>query len=322
MMMPELAQTLMQCERVAIIAHVLPDGDALGSALAARNALLKLHKQAVVVCEHTPAMMYAFMPGIETVITPENLPFEPDCALLVDVASPDRAGTAMPISTNAPVRLMIDHHTTNHGFSGLGVVEPKASSTGEMILRLLDEMQVPLDDELAILLYTAISTDTGNFSFSNTTPEAMRAVARCLEAGLDIDEYNRRLFRCRSVARTRMLGIGLSRMELTLNGRIAYIRLTRDMFLANDAKHEDTEGLVNYLAEMEGVEACFLAEQRWEETKISIRSSGKVDVGQLAQSMGGGGHERAAGMTLAMPLDGATYKVLDALTRALNGDDQ
>ncbi len=314
---PELANALLACERVAIIPHISPDGDALGSALSVRHALVKLGKQAAVVCDDAPPRMYTFLPGIGSVVTPERLSFVPDGALLVDVSSKDRAGRSLDVSRQAATRLLIDHHATTDGFTGLSVIKAGASSTGELILALIDALSVPLDADLAVLLYAAIATDTGNFSFSNTTPEAMRAVARLLEAGLNIDECNRKLFRLRSVSRTRLIGEGLSRMEFAAAGRIAYIQLTDEVFEACAATHEDTEGLVNYLNEMEGVEVCFLVEQRGQDSKASLRSNGKIDVAQIARAMGGGGHERAAGVTLKMPHEAASVRLVDVLTRAL-----
>ncbi len=315
--MTKLANKLLDCERIIIIGHVSPDGDALGSALAIRRALLSLGKQAAAVFQDPVPRMYDFLPDARTVLTPENLAFEPDCALFVDVAAGDRAGTALDITERLPCRLLLDHHATNVGFQGLAVIDKDASSTGELALELIDALGASLDRETALLLYVAIATDTGNFSFSNTTPACMRAVARCLEAGLAIDEVSRRLFRLRSVPRTQLIGDALSSMARLDDGRIAYACLSREQIDYRHARDEDTEGLVNFLTDMEGVEACFLAKENGEGIKISLRSNGQIDVAQVAQSMGGGGHARAAGVTLSMPLESAALKVLDALRRGL-----
>lgn len=317
MRMPELAEALKFSDDIIIIPHISPDGDALGSTLAMSRALLSMGKRARVVCDELTPRMYAFLPGAGDVIHPEQLDFVPRCALLMDVASSDRAGRTLALTYQAKTRLLVDHHETNQGFEGIAVVRPNASSTGEMTLDLLDELGVQLDEELSVLLYTAISTDTGNLSFNNTTPEALRAVARCIEAGLDIDEYNRRLFRLRSMPRTKLIGAGLSTLQTASGGRIAYAFVSKKAFSDCNAQHEDTEGLVNYLNEMEGVEVCFLAEERVDEVKFSLRSNGLVDVAQIAGSIGGGGHVRAAGLSLKMPLNAAMYKVLDMLNRAL-----
>ncbi len=315
--MKKLASKLLCSDKIIIIGHVSPDGDALGSALAIRRVLLTLGKQACVVCQDPVPRMYDFLPGARTVTAPDALPFDPDCALFVDVAAGDRAGAALDVTEHLANRLLLDHHATNVGFDGIAVIDKDASSTGELAVELIDALGVSIDAETALLLYVAIATDTGNFCFSNTTPAAMRAVARCIETGLHIDEVSRRLFRLRSVPRTQLIGIGISNMVRLDDDRIAYACLSHADIEGCHAQDEDTEGLVNFLADMEGVEACFLAKENGEGIKVSLRANGGIDVAQVAASMGGGGHERAAGVTLQMTLEAAALKVLDALRRGL-----
>ena len=315
--MNHLARALLSHERIAVITHVSPDGDTLGSALAIRRALLSLGKRAIVVCQDKMPEMYRFMPDADGVLLPDAVPFAPDCAMFVDVAAPERAGTALALALSAPCQLLLDHHETNVGFVPDFVVDGGASSVGELAVELIDTLGVPLDAQMATQIFIAIATDTGNFGFSCTTPAAMRTVARCLEAGLEIDEISRRLFRLRTVPRTRLIGTGLSAMERHHDGQIAITKLTREMLANCGALPEDTEGLINYLNEMEGVEACCLAVERENGTKCSLRSSGKVDVGAVAFAFGGGGHKVAAGVTIALPIDEAADKLLDALRQTI-----
>ena len=315
--MKKLADALRHHRDIMLIAHISPDGDALGTTLATRHALTQLGKRAVVVCEDPVPSMYDFMPGADSVVAPDQLPFVPDCALFMDVSSPDRAGRALAFVQQCDCILVLDHHATNEGFGTINVIDGMASSTGELALNLIDELGVSIDKDIATLLYTAISTDTGNFSFSYTTPAALRAVARCLEAGLNIDECSRRLFRLRSVPRTKLLGAGLSAMRCAEDGKIAYICVTEKMMADCGAASDDNEGLVNFPNETEGVQVGFLATERGSETKISLRSSGAINVAQIAFSMGGGGHERAAGLSLHMPIDQAVEKMIAVLRTAL-----
>ena len=317
MRMKHIAAALMDHECIAILCHVSPDGDTLGSALAIRRALISLGRAAVVVCQDEVPQMYRFMPDAETVMGPDSLPFVPDCALFVDIAAADRAGTALPVGMSAPCKVLLDHHATNEGFVPIHFVDGDASSVGELSLELIDQLGVALDLEMAVQIYVAIASDTGNFGFSYTTPAALRAVARCIEAGLEIDEVSRRLFRLRTVSRTRLIGVGLSLMERYDGGRIAGTTLTQAAMDSVNATSEATEGLVNYLNEMEGVMACFLATERGIQTKVSLRSGDDVDVGEVAFALGGGGHARAAGVTIPLPPDEAVAVVLEALRRAM-----
>lgn len=315
----ELARWLLSRDDIAVIPHVSPDGDALGSGLAIARALSLLNKRARVVCVDDVPAMYRFLPGAASVAKPEDLDFQPKCLLFEDVAALDRAGDGCLLSARVREQALIDHHETNAGFCPLSVVNGKAAATGEMVVALLDEMGVPLDTALATCLYTAIATDTGNFSFANTTPGALRGVARLIEAGLHISEVNRALFRQRSLARTRLLGAALSAIEMAAGGRVAMVRVTRGMFERCGAAHPDTECIVNYLDEIEGVRAAILAEEKDAHvTKFSLRSGGAVDVSEIARSFGGGGHQGAAGMTLELPIDDAAPIALRAVLSALD----
>lgn len=312
----ELARALLAHKRVAVIAHVSPDGDTLGSSLAIARALEQRGVEARVTCHDAPPAMYAFLPGVERVVKPDELGFKADMAFFVDVSAPDRAGDALRLAQGVDSAL-IDHHATNPLFCPLCVVRERAASTGEMALELIRALGVEPDREMGVLLYAAIATDTGNFSYSNTTPEALRAVADLISGGLDIDRYNRLLFRTRSLGRTRLTGWGLSRMRFACEGRLAYVVLTPEAFAQCGASRADTEGLVNFLIETQGVEAAFLAEERPGALKVSMRSLERVDVARVAAGLGGGGHARAAGVTLNCPPGEALERILDALKGAI-----
>ena len=186
-------------------------------------------------------------------------------------------------------------------------------------MRLIDHLGIQLDYELALTLYAAIATDTGNLSYANTTAEAVRGIARCLEVGFDIADASLRLFRLRTRARTTLLGMALSAMEFYCDGRIAITRISSLMYEVSGATASDTEGIINFLIETEGVEAAIVAEERdMVTTKFSLRSAGVIDVGETAQFFGGGGHRQAAGMTMRLPLHEAADEVLTKICAELN----
>lgn len=308
-MMRELAAFLISHDDIAVIGHISPDGDALGSAIAMRMALNKLGKRAAVVNVDPVPKMYDFLPGADSVFTPDTVPFAPRCRFLMDVAAPDRAGDH-GVYEGLP-SAQIDHHGTNPKAFPISVVDGDAAATGVMTLALLDELGVALDADIALCLYAAISTDTGNFSFPNTNPPAFRAAARLLETGFDIGQASYKLFRMRSVERTRLLGAALDALELYEGGRIAMTRVSGEMFEKCRADFPQTEGIVQALAEIRGVEAAIVAEYRKPgETKFSLRSSGELDVSKIARSMQGGGHHNAAGMSVYQDVNPAAEYVL------------
>ncbi len=315
----DLTNWVKENDDIAIIPHVSPDGDALGSTIALFMAFQKLGKRARVVCADPVPKMFAFLPGVQEVRAPGALDFEPKGLLFVDVAALDRAGDKGALSGKIGNWALLDHHETNPGFADVSLVDGSAPASGIMVVRLLNELGVSIDRDMATLLYAAISTDTGNFSYTNTTSEAYQAAARLLEAGFDLEDVNYRLFRLRSVARTRLLGAALSRLELYEDGSIAMTRLDQEIFDACGADYSETEGVVNFLIEMEGVKVAMTCEARegGASTKFSLRSRDGFDVAAIAHSFNGGGHINAAGMNLNLPIDQAAERALDAVRRAL-----
>jgi phosphoesterase RecJ-like protein len=168
----------------------------------------------------------------------------------------------------------------------------------------------------------AISTDCGNFNFSNTRPRTFRAAACCVEAGADVSRITEALYRTRSVGRTKLLGAVLSGLEISPDGTLAWARLTKKMLSDCGANREDSEGIVNYLLEMVGVRVAVLAMEREDGAKMSLRSKAPFNVARdVAVPLGGGGHDRAAGVTLNMPFEEALQKTLAVAREAMNKND-
>ena len=312
-----LADWLRDRDDIVVLGHVSPDGDAAGSALAVRHALTALGKRAVACLPGGVPRMYARMPGSAQVVEPDAaLPFAPKTALAVDVSEPERLGEAgKALFLACPDRAALDHHDTNPGFGQLYVLDGSAAAAGELVVDLIDALGVGISREMAECLFVAISTDCGQFSYSNTRGKTFRAAARCAEAGIDIAGITEYLYRTRTVGRTRLLGLVLSGLQLSPDGKLAWARLTEDMLREAGAIREDNEGVVNYLQEIRGVRIAVLAEQRGEATKFSLRTKAPLNVARdIAVPLGGGGHDCAAGVTIDLPMEQALGKVL-ALAR-------
>lgn len=307
----QLAEWIKARQEIALVCHVSPDGDTLGSALALWRALSRMGKQTRVYCASPIPEMYSFLPGIDQIASADEI--ELRSVLCVDVASSDRMGKyqgALEMHESA----CIDHHDTNEGYCDVSVVEGKASATGVVVIKLLDALQVSMDVDMATCLYAAITSDTGRFMYSLTNPEALRAGARCLEQPIDVDEIGFWLFRRRTQARNRLLAYALSHMDITEQGRIAVIRLPQRAYEESGATSGDAEGIVNYGIETSGVEVAVQAkEESAKQTKFSLRSRGAFDVAQVAARLGGGGHANAAGVTIEMGMEQAVARVLEEI---------
>ena len=312
-----IAEWLKQHDDIAIITHIMPDGDALGSSLALLHALKALGKRAFV-CDRdeVPGFLH-LLPGWETVVRPDAIPYPPKAVISVDCADEGRMGTAGALMEGDIPKAVIDHHETNQTNIVPALVDGEASASGVLVLDVIKELDAEMTKEIARCLYTAISTDTGNFSFSNTTPEALTAVAECLKAGIDVSEMSFQLFRMKSQGRTKLLGRALNGIEYLENGQIALICLNRADFAECGALDSDTEGIVSFGIDTAGVEVAILAVERVGSTKFSLRTRERINAAQVAATMGGCGHARAAGVTLQLPLNEAVEQVLEAFIKAI-----
>ena len=317
----EAAEWIGRRDEIAILTHISPDGDALGSALCAAWALEAMGKRACVVCQDPVPEYLQVLPGWERVVAPypqTALPFEEKAVWALDCADERRTGTTHALLEKHPDALCVDHHATNPGYGEVCVVEPEAASTGEILIELLEEMKRPLTREMAACLYVSLATDTGNFSFGNTTARTFSCAAKCMEAGVPIARLSEHLFRSRSAAKTRLTGRALNNIHY--EGGVAVLRLTKRDFAECGATLADTENLVNYGIETQGVRLALMAIERDAGTRFSLRSKGELDVSRIAQHFGGGGHACAAGATVNLPMDEAVKAMLEAARQEGGGE--
>ncbi len=310
----EAVRFLSEAQRILIVMHVSPDGDTCGSALALRQALLAAGKSPFVVCEALPPQNCSFLTGWDSVMLPDQAEgTEIDLAVAVDVAAPDRMGTAIKLFEEAPRTLQIDHHDTNPMFADVNIVRSPLSATGVLIGELIDAMGMSFDKQIAACLYTAVSTDTGSFKQANTDPDAFRLAARCLEQGIDHAEMARKLFDIHSYAKLQLIGRAIGSMTFVCGGRVAVMVLSGDDYRACQAGNEENEGIINYAVNTEQVAmACLISEINGK-IRCSFRAQAPYNVARVASAFGGGGHQLAAGCTMKIPLQDAVRSIKDAL---------
>lgn len=293
-----IAGFILENDDILVITHIRPDGDACGTALCMTEAIRALGKRACPVCADPIEEKYAFLPDACDFVNGGNLPFSPKAVLSVDVSDAKRMGELENLFFACRNRACLDHHVTNAGFCEANYIDGSAAAAGEMALEVIKELGVMLTKDMAVNAYTAISTDTGNFSFSSTTGNTYRYAAMCLDAGADAESLTRTLYRTRSIQKTRLLGYALDRIELFENGRVAAIRLNDEVFASLGADRADASNIVNYLNEIEGVRVGILADEMKEGVKFSFRAGVGADVAKIAKQFGGGGHIAAAGATV------------------------
>ena len=315
-----VAEAIRKAQKIAVCSHVNPDGDTLGCATAMRLALRKLGKEVSLFCDGKVPDMLAFLPGAEEIRIPTGTEGPFDLMLAVDASDEKRLGACAALKAVSAHTAQIDHHPTNPLYMEVNSVDGDAPATAVMIREQLKALDVDLTSEIAVCLYTGISTDTGNFAFAATNAECFSIMSELMEQDLPLARLNRILFREHAMPQVKLLGCALSSLEYYENGRIAVMKLTRKDFEACHALSEHADTLVNYGLDTIGTRMAMLAREADNGMiKFSLRAKEPDAINDVAQSFGGGGHPQAAGITMDGPLEDAMDKVLQAMIRKLNG---
>lgn len=314
----EILAALNEAGSILLCAHVSPDGDTIGSTLALQLALKHLGKHTQTICADEVPQILMFLAGASEIQKPDQVKGQTfDLAVAVDVSDRHRLGDCAPLFFATRRTIQIDHHGTNPGFADMNVVDENASATGVLIYELIHELGVSLDPDIAKCLYTGIATDTGNFSFDNTTSDAFAVVGELMTQGLPIAQLNRHLFRERSLEQTLVLARALGTLTFYGQGQIACMQLRQADLNECGARPEHAEAIVNFGIDITGVKMAFLAREVQEGTKFSLRAIEGCNVAKIASLFGGGGHALASGCTMNAPLDNAVRIMAGAMEKCL-----
>lgn len=294
-------------QRIVTISHMSPDGDAVGSSLAARHLLRALGKQVTTVLpNHFPAF-FGWMNGASDILIYENdnkavqtAIVEADLVILLDLNSLKRINGVKPLveQSKAP-KLLIDHHLDPEQFTDVIVSYPNISSTSELLYALIVQMGWGdrIDKACAEAIYVGMMTDTGNFSYTSQQPEIYAIISELLKIGINKDDIYRRVYTNYSEKRMRLMGYCLlNKMKIYPKQHTAVISLTKEELERFDFHVGDTEGFVNIPLSIDGINRSVFVREEEKKVKLSFRSQGAVPVNTIAaQHFGGGGHLNAAG---------------------------
>lgn len=327
------AAAIRSSEALALACHVSPDGDALGSMLALFH-LARDNGHSVVCSWPSPFTVgphYEFLPGLADAVPPRDFPRSPELMITFDLGRFERLGDLEPAAHDARELLVLDHHEDNRRFGTLNVVDLDAAATAVVVRDLARELGWDLDFDAAVCLYTGLVTDTGRFRYPNTTPAVFRLAEELAELDIPISHIEWELFEKHRFAYLRLVGSALERARLEAHdGFVATWCTTADLEQFGVA-FDETEGLIDVLRQAAEAEvSCVIREvpadgalhQRSADgppvsgvMKVSLRSTGALDVGALARRYGGGGHWFMAGFTSHDPVD----DIIDALHREVHG---
>lgn len=313
-MIRQIAEIIQKGRTFLVTSHVRLDGDAVGSELALYEALKSLGKEAVVYNQDRTPQMYAFLPDAGVIVNRLGPLDGFDAVFVLDCSEIERMGEEAPRIAGIRRIVNIDHHISNDRYGHLTLTDPEASSTGEMIFRLIDGMGIELTRDMAVNLYTAILTDTGAFRYSNTGPKTFAVAGRLLEKGADPAWIAQMVYETFPAVKIRLLGRALSTLEFDWQGRIAAVTVSKKMLEDAGAQWEHTEGFVEYPRSIEGVQvAAFFSEISEGLYKVSLRSKGRFSVEEVARKFGGGGHINAAACRIQGDYDAVKRRLFDAI---------
>jgi phosphoesterase RecJ-like protein len=258
--------------------------------------------------------MYAFLPDAGVIVNRLGPLDGFDAVFVLDCSEIERMGEEAPRIAGIRRIVNIDHHISNDRYGHLTLTDPEASSTGEMIFRLIDGMGIELTRDMAVNLYTAILTDTGAFRYSNTGPKTFAVAGRLLEKGADPAWIAQMVYETFPAVKIRLLGRALSTLEFDWQGRIAAVTVSKKMLEDAGAQWEHTEGFVEFPRSIEGVQvAVFFSEISEGVFKVSLRSKGRFSVEEVAREFGGGGHINAAACRIQGDYDAVKRRLFDAI---------
>ncbi len=299
----EIRTLIEMSDVIAISGHTSPDGDAIGSCCALAMALKELGKETAVIIDEFPDVFHIIPTGG---LLYHSLPegFAPDLYIALDCGDIERLGKNKELFSEAPNTINIDHHRSNTEFGKLNYVDEDASSTSEIIFKLLYGY-APFNNDIASALYTGIIYDTGGFRHSSTTPATMAIAAELMEYDFNFSDIYNKVFFTRKMGEAKALGLAMERLERCLNGKGVYTYITLEDMKRLGVGSDDLHEITGFIKGIEGCEvSAFVYEKTPNAFKVSMRSDESFDVCKICGAFGGGGHIRAAGCTVeGNPMD-------------------
>lgn len=314
----QILEALGKARTVCVVGHLRPDGDCIGSQLGLALALEQAHKEVTVWNEDLVPDKLRFLDPEKRFRKPSP-GHEFDVVVATDCAAYDRLGRCAEHISERGCFINIDHHASNTKYADLNWVSPREPSTGELIFDLCQWAGWKITGPIANCLFTAVSTDTGSFQYPSTTPDTLETAAHLVERGAELGRICQEVYQSFPLTRVKLLRHVYSKFRLTHGNRTAYFWLRQRDYARAGASTEESEGLIDHIRAIEGVDVALVFEEAGEQlTRVSLRSKDpQIDVAAIAQQFGGGGHKAAAGARiLGNPL-GVQRRLLAAVKKAL-----
>lgn len=307
------SQILLDKDNILILTHKSPDGDTLGSGYGLCRALKKINKKAKVVChdEIPKKFKYLYQDMKED-------DFSPSFIVAVDVADTKLLGKTYEEKYGDKVDLCIDHHGSNIYYAKDTCLYPNDAAATETIYAIIKHLNIEIDKDIANCIYTGLSTDTGCFRYSNTTAKTHRIAAEMIEAGAKAADINCSMFESKTISFLNLQKLCIDGMGMYFNDKCALITLTQNMYNISGADESECDSVSSLARQIEGVLVGATMKERVDGTfKVSIRTHYPIDASEICKKMNGGGHKRAGGCEIKLPLKEAKEVLLGHIENAL-----
>jgi phosphoesterase RecJ-like protein len=313
-MIREIIEAINKGQSFLITSHIRLDGDALGSELALYLMLNSLGKKTVVYNQDSTPAHYRFLPAAQQIVHETGDVQQYDVVFVLDCSELTRIGEQEENIGRARQLINIDHHISNNGFCGIKLIDAQASSTGELLFRLFQEMRISMTKDICTNLYAAILTDTGGFRYSNTRQEALMAAGRLVENGADPQWISENIYESDPPEKLKLMAKTLETLSLDLDRKLGSLVVTQKALQETGAAIEQTDGFVDIPRAVQGIDIAILYTQINDNCfKLSLRSKGKVNVEKIAKKFGGGGHINAAACRIEGDIETIKRQMLQAI---------
>ncbi len=312
----DIANAIEKSHRIAVITHVAPDGDAIGSCLGLTHLLRDLGKEVIPVCQDPAPYIVDWLPGISEIVT--SIPVDVDLIISIDLSSVDRMGEAYDADALGHIPLMnIDHHVTNTYFGNINWVEPRAVAACEMVYHMAQAFGYPISPQIATYVLTGLLTDTRGLRTANVNARVLRIATHLVELGAPIGQITELTFNRKPLAVIKLWSLALQNLHVEPEG-IIWLTITESIRQKAGFDEQSDGGLVSFITSAD--EACVgvvFTEKPDGKVNVSMRARPGYDVARVAFALGGGGHPQAAGVTIDGPLEDAVRRVLQYLKESL-----
>lgn len=313
--MDKIISLIKQANSILILAHINPDGDALGSSLSLYNALLTKNIKPDIMIQDPPTK-FNFLPNFDKIITTSQKTY--DLVLIVDTASKDRIGQDKDYLISAKHTINIDHHKTNTKYANYNYISDNSPACCQYLYEIYNNIGIEINEDIAKCLMCGILTDTGGFQYADVNHKTFEIAAK-LSKITDIPYIYKKALTTKTKTQFQLSNLATSRLEFYHNNKIVLTYLTQEELDKYNAKNGDHEGIVNIGREIEGIEVSIFIREQNDKYRISLRGNGNIDLSEVSHSFGGGGHKNAAGITMNknIPFDELKTKLIETIKERL-----